>query len=1279
MHPPVSGGKTLILGGILMAWVRVEFFAGLRVWVKGQPVLRFRTKKTASLLAYLAYHLDRLHLRELLADMFWGESEPEQARNSLSKALSSLRQQLTFPDSVSVSPIYSDRFCVGFRSEHVSTDVSEFENHLRAAQTARSVHERISHLSNAIQLYRGELLPDFSDEWVEIERVRRAEQFSEAVQEIVNLYERMGDLKRALHFARLGLKYEPFSETFCERVIRLLLITNHPAEALKEFHEFNRRLEANFGSHSSLFSARLTALVKEAEQKVSSSQQQLQTSGALCGRNEVQPLIGTVTLLTFAWKQRGKFNFPQALCEIVNRHSGQVVNSENSFLAAVFPCAYWAVECAFDCCSNLPDDSLRCFVDTVDLTGPEQLSDLLGKLRQSIAFVDGNGRVICSETTRALLKRSQSNLALLSSFAPSEPQKIQPDLPPTQKFFGREEELAQLRKWLLDEGTRLVSIVGIGGIGKTHLALEFAHRSLDEYEGAIWFVPLQDAKGFEELGELLARALKLPITPEQPVFERAIQFLSSVQGLLILDGIEGALHEGASFVKEILERAPKVQSLVTSRRPLGLPEEKLLPLMPLPVPEVPENATNDDIKGLSKCPSVQMFVDRARKFRPDFQINERTAKKVASICARLEGMPLAIELAASWLSSISLNQILERLEQPMSFLKTSRREIPERHRSLQLVLANSWQMLTEPMRKILTSLSVFQSGASPDAIAFVSGLPEELLDQARSWGLVRCNETSSGEPRFRLLDTVREFVNSQMMSEEKQNLLKRSGQFFVELAEGFNGGEGKSATEWANWLQRMDLERDNLRETLTWAIGNEPELALRLLRAAQPFWQLRWSWQEIFNFVKSLFNSVSDAPPLIRAEAAILVSEWAVACGDFELASSMGRTALKLFAQIGDALGQGKAHLLLSEVAYRKGNYRDALQHAETSIAFFKAQKNLRQQAVSEFTLGKIFFRQGDMERSQFYYTRCLKTFEALGDEYWVASAKSGLASIAWRKCRYKVALSLYESALNFWRTVSPEHAAALLNDMGLIALFMGNYDEARQHYEAARAIRASLGARLGEAATLNGIASVAWRQGHLEEAERFYSQALEVFREIGDRWCVALTLMDLGNVALLLGRTKQACELLSQSLSEWQKLGDQWGIAKAMQKLGTATLSEGKETKAFSCLMESLRLSEAIGDKIGVAEAMESLAELAYRLNEPSVAVQLLAAASKVRRQIFAPLPPVLEGKRNKFVDSLRTALGHAQFKVEWRKGQETQINCIVQTLTKRQRFRTLFASVGG
>jgi predicted ATPase/DNA-binding SARP family transcriptional activator/Tfp pilus assembly protein PilF len=1262
-----------------MAWVRVEFFAGLRVWVKGQPVLRFRTQKTASLLAYLAYHLDRLHPRELLADMFWGESEPEQARNSLSKALSSLRQQLTFPDSVSVSPIYSDRFHVGFRSEHVSTDVSEFESHLRAAQTARSVHERISHLSNAIQLYRGELLPDFSDEWVEVERARRAEQFSQAVHEIVNLYERMGELEQALHFARLGLKFEPFSETFCEQVMRLLLASNQPAEALKEFREFSRRLEANFGNHSSLFSTRLTALAKEAEQKVSSSQQQFQTLGVLCVRSEVQPLIGTVTLLTFTWKQRGKFNFPQALREIVSRHSGQIVKSENSFLAAVFPCAYWAVECAFDCCSNLPEDSLRCFVDTVDLTGAEQLSDLLRQLRQSIAFIEGNGRVICSETTRALLKRSQNNLALLSSFAPSEPQKVQGDLPPTQKFFGRKEELAQLRKWLLDEGTRLVSIVGIGGSGKTHLALEFGHRSWDEYEGAVWFVPLQDAKGFETLSELLARALKLPISPEQPVFERAVQFLSSVHGLLILDGIEGALPEGEFFVREILKRAPKVQCLVTSRRPLGLTEERVMTLMPLPVPEVPDGeASANEIDELSKCPSIQMFVDRARKFQPDFRLTERTAKKVASICARLEGIPLAIELAASWLSSMSLSQILERLEQPMIFLRTSRRDIPERHRSLQLVLANSWQMLPEPMKKVLTTISVFRGGALPDAVAFVSGLPEELLDQVRCWGLVCCGETPSGEPRFWLLDTIREFVNSQMVDEERRNLRKRSAQFFVELAEGFNGGAGKSATEWASWLQRMDWERDNLRETLTWATVNEPELALRLLKAAQPFWQLRWSWQEVFGFSKSLFNSVTDAPTSIRADAAILVGEWAVACGDFELASSMGKTALKLFAQIGDALGQGKANLLLSEIAYLRGNYRDARQHAETSIAFFKAQENLRQQATAEFTLGRIFFRQGDMERSQFYYTRCLKTFEALGDEYWVASAKSGLASIAWRECLYKVARSLYESALNFWRTVSPEHTAALRSDLGLIALFMGNYDEARQHYEAARAIRASLGARSEEAAALNGIASVAWRQGHLDEAERLYSQALEVFREIGNRWCVALTLMDLGNVALLLGKTKQARELLSQSLSEWEKLGDRWGIAKAMQKLGVAALSDGKEAKALSCLMESLRLSEAIGDKIGVAETMESLAELAYRLNEPSVAVQLLAAASKIRRKIFAPLPPVLESKWNKFVDGLRTALGQTQFKVEWQKGQAIPIDHIAQTLVKRQRSRSLPVSVG-
>jgi len=172
--------------------------------------------------------------------------------------------------------------------------------------------------------------------------------------------------------------------------------------------------------------------------------------------------------------------------------------------------------------------------------------------------------------------------------------------------------------------------------------------------------------------------------------------------------------------------------------------------------------------------------------------------------------------------------------------------------------------------------------------------------------------------------------------------------------------------------------------------------------------------------------------------------------------------------------------------------------------------------------------------------------------------------------------------------------------------------------------------------------------------------------------------LMDLGNVALLLGRTKQACELLSQSLSEWQKLGDRWGIAKALQKLGTVALSEGKEAKAFSCLIESLRLSETIGDKIGIAETMESLAELAYRLKETSVAVQLFAAASEIRQQIAAPLPPVLEGKRNRFVDSLRTALGHTQFKIEWRRGQETPIKYIAQTLVRRQRFWSLPTSFG-
>lgn len=1262
-----------------MAWCYIELFGGLRVRVNGRLITRFRTRKTAALLAYLAYYHDRLHPREALVDLFWGDSELELGRNSLSKALSSLRQQMMPPAGVQGGVLYADRFYVGLRAEYVTTDVAEFETRLRAARRARSDAERITHLANAVQLYRGELLPEFDDEWVEPERARRAEQFANAVQALVNLYEGMGDLEQALYYARLAVTVDPLSELACERLMRLLLTLQQPAEALREFQEFRRRLTGRLGQDAVCFSTHLTALAREAERRLarfSTPSPHSPEAATILALSEFSPLpLGTVTLLGVSWRHRANGqDLAGRLQDLVRHHNGQLLKADNGKLFALFRCARWAAKCAIACRTLLPENAAQGVLDIVDLTDSAQLPEVLRHMEQLLAAVEG-GRWLCSEATATVLQcggwlftassddPALSTLAKPALLVPLEDavavgETMATNLPPSVNcFFGRADELSQLRRALLQEGAALVTLVGLGGCGKTRLAVELGRQVLDAYQGRVWFVPLQNVADSEGLGGALARALGLTPSARGPSpAERALQMLAGQRCLLIWDAFEQVAPDGTKVLQAFMERLPMAQHLVTSRCPLGLPQERVFPLLPLPVPLLPTDAglaASLDLEALRACPSVQMFVDRAQAVRPDFQLTDRTAPKVAAICARLEGFPLAIEIAAGWLASLSLTQIEDNLKRRLDFLQSCRRDIPARHRSLRTVLMMTWELLPPTLHRCLEGMSVFRGGATAQAVSAVTEMgtvdAADALTQLQQWGLVYCVENAESHRRFFLLDTVREFVAEQLSPDALMALRHRHAAFFTALAERLGNGVGCTAADWAQWLRDMETERDNLRGALEWAVEHEPPTALRLMRALAPFWAIQGTRQEAYAWAQRLHRRVADADPAMWAESCLLAANWALSAGEGKTAEALGKTALTLFERVHNTVGQAEAHLLLTHIAQWLGDTAAAVHHAQRSLALWRACHNPSGEAEAENALAYLAFRQGDLEGSRHRYTRVLHLCEKMGDALRVAKAKVNLAAIAWRQGDYATARALYEEVAAFWRVVNPTKLAGLLTDFGLIALQTGDYEQARRHYEAALTVRRAWGDRAGVGAALNGLASVAWRKGQLDEAERLFAESLAIFEAIGNRWGKALNLMDLGNVALLKGDLDRAETLLSQSLQMWQELDDRWGIATALRLLSVVAVRQGRVRRAVTQLKESLKLADAMGDKVGIIEGAETLAEIAAQMNNCHLAAQLLAVSVALRRQLKAPLPQVKNKHYTMLIDRLRSALGVAALGAIW------------------------------
>ncbi|MCX7969542.1 MAG: tetratricopeptide repeat protein, partial [Armatimonadetes bacterium] len=1275
-----------------MTWCRIELFGGLKVQINGMLLTRFRTRKTASLLAYLAYYLDRMHPREALVEMFWGDSKPEQGRNSLSKAISSLRQQFSFSGDSTDSILYADRFYVMLRSEFVSTDVADFDAHLKLARSARSIPEKISHLTEAVKFYRGDLLPEFYDDWIEPERLRRSEQFENAIQELVDFHQQTGNIAQALHFARLALSVEPLSEIVCERLMKLLLAIRQPAEALREYQALLQRLKERLGSDALVPSTTLRSIAEQAEQMLRQMPQERKdfssepTNLVFCPNLPI--CLGTVTLLAIAWQPR---NNGQTLSKdlklLVERYGGQTVKVDGRNFFSAFSCARRAVECAFTIQTQFQNHFVRCLVDTVDLMNEDGLTDALEQAKNLLVNVVKDGQVICSETTASLLKRSDGFFARLqkvkslrdlnsvrSFFAvnldlPDEARTT--NLPPlTTRFFGRSEELEQLSQWILSERTQLVTLVGLGGSGKTRLALEFGHKAVNDYRGAIFFVPLQEVKEMSSVGEVLAKALGLRISPEQEPIKAVVQALSKRRCLLIWDGFEQVLPEGLEILRNVMHQLPTAQNLVTSRCPLRLPQERILTVAPLPFPQNLDNEGEGgllDLNAISQFPSVQMFVDRARAIRPDFNLTERNAGKIAEICMRLEGLPLAIELTVSWLAYLSLSQISERLKQRLDFLQTFRRNIPQRHKSMRVVLSMTWELLPEDLKHALACLSVFRGGATIDSMRAVTEKAniDEVISQLQSWGLVFTIGQRNDEQRFSLLDTVREFVLEKIEPDAFKSLRYKHSEFFLSLAEKFADSKGRSGEEWANWLRRMEAERNNLRATLEWTTENEPQNALQLMRYLTMFWHTQGTFQEAFRWAYRILTCIPTESTALKAKAFVLTGHWAVRTGNYGLAEKLCESALALCEQSHDELCQADAHLLFAEISYLKGDYPVAVRHAKTSLEKYRATGELKGEAQTYYLLGSVAFRQGDIKNAKRFYERSIKIWKSLGEQMQVEQVRKGLSDIAWRQGDFKRANELCEKVLGFWSVVNPMRATGILSDWGLIALSMGNYEQAQKHYELALKIRGELGDQLGVGAALNGLASVAWRKGKLDEAQKLLSEALSIFQSIGNRWCIALTLTDLGNLALLRGDNELAQTLLSQSLQTWCNLGDQWGIANALRKLALSEARCGNYREALSRLQESLEICWDLKDKLGIVEAVEALAETLTKIGNHTLALRALSFTEKMRRRLRSPLPEIKRKQLSNLLNELRGKLGRSRFEVEWRRGQRTNLRYLLRKLS--------------
>ncbi len=663
------------------------------------------------------------------------------------------------------------------------------------------------------------------------------------------------------------------------------------------------------------------------------------------------------------------------------------------------------------------------------------------------------------------------------------------------RFFGREAERARLLHWLQgaeeNRRVRLVTLTGQGGAGKTRLAIETARQLSALPHLLVVFVPLADVVAPNLIVSEIANALRPAGAQntdgsETEQWEQITFALAGWENaVLILDNFEQlSTPEGARIAQTLLARVPNLSCLVTSRQPLLVEGEREFPLLPLPTPEYPDTPEH-----LLDFASVQMFLDRAQAARPDFQITRGNARSVALLCRKLEGLPLALELAASWAQTLSPAQMLLRVERPLDLLVSRHHTRIPRHQSLRAALTGSYELLTPALQTVFARLAVFRGGWTLEAAEAVCELPEtlEALTKLRECSLVIAEDSAdeSGEMRFRMAETVREYAWEQLSAKEQKGMADRHSDYFVALAETIEPQLRREGV--SQWLLRLEAEQENMRWILARA-ENHPEAALRLAGALGRFWYLRGYWSEGRDWLYRMLEHTRVSLP-----------------------------------------SRARALLAAATLAWTQDVYGEAERLCEESLEAHRNLDDKRGIAASLSLTGMLAVLKGDTERGQGLLEESISLFREAGDRWGIAHTLDRLSYAVRDAGDYAQAEALDRQCLSLRRELSDTHGVAVsISNLADLAFLRGEWDDAAAlHAESLEGFRAIQDTN-GVAYALGKLGMVALRQGNIARAEELERESVALFWEMRDRRRMAGCLETFANIRHAQNRHTEATQLFS-------------------------------------------------------------------------------------------------------------------------------------------------------